>query len=107
MFSVRTSIPPGPPLTGAGIQHSSGSLAMDRDREPGWWLRPRLGGEPETAPEPPVREQVAQPLDAQPSQADPARTGAGARRGRRAQAGRRQAALAGILGPGAVRQRPQ
>src|SRR4051794_41828104 len=71
---------------------ASCSLAVDGDREPGWRLRPGLGGEPEATPEPAVREQVAQPLDAQPNQADPARAGAGPRRGRGTQAGRRQAA---------------
>src|SRR3954452_14193426 len=54
---------------------ASCSLAVDGDREPGWRLRPGLGGEPEATPEPAVREQVAQPLDAQPNQADPARAG--------------------------------
>src|SRR3954468_17743054 len=86
---------------------ASCSLAVDGDREPGWRLRPGLGGEPEATPEPAVREQVAQPLDAQPNQADPARAGAGPRRGRGAQPGRRQAKLVRILDPGAERQHTQ
>src|SRR4051794_8574747 len=48
-------------LTGVGIRRSSRSLAVDGDRESGRRLRPGLGGEPEAAPEPPPREQVAQP----------------------------------------------
>src|SRR4051794_29261165 len=86
----------GVALTGVGIRRSSRSLAVDGDRESGRRLRPGLGGEPEATPEPAVREQVAQPLDAQPDQADPARAGAGPGRGRGAQAGRRQAALARV-----------
>src|SRR4051794_19882391 len=64
-------------MTGVGIRHGSCSLAVDGDREPGRRLRPGLGSEPEVMPEPPPRERVAQPLDAEPNQADPAWAGAG------------------------------
>src|SRR3954447_5074593 len=73
-------------LTGVGIVHGSARLAMNGDREPWRRLRPRLGTQPQAAPEPPTREEpVAQPLQAEPEQADPPR--AGVRRGRGAQPG--------------------
>jgi hypothetical protein len=99
--------PPSEGLTGVGILHWSGLPTVDGDREPGRGLRPGLGGEPEATPQPAMREQVAQPLDAQPDQADPPWAGAQPRRGRGAQAGGRQAALVRVLDPGAVRQRRQ
>src|SRR3954464_14801260 len=101
------TLSPRTPLTGVGIRRSSRSLAVDGDRESGRRLRPGLGGEPEATPEPAPREQAAQPLEAQPDQADPAGAGAGPGRGRGAQAGRRQAALARVLDPGAVRPPPR
>src|SRR4051794_18611975 len=98
----RAAVSPWSALTGVGKGHWLG-LAMDGEPEAGRGLGPRFGREPEATPEPAAREQVAQPLQAEPEGADPSRTG----RGRRSQPARRAAGPVRLLRPPAVRGRPQ
>src|SRR4051794_33320685 len=103
---LGSGLSPGWGLTGVGKGHWLG-LAMDGKPEAGRGLGPRFGREPEATPEPAAREQVAQPLEAEPEEADPSWTRRGRRARRRSQPARWAAGPVGLLGPRAVRGRPQ